>query len=538
MSSIEKEPMYLRPDVLVEPLVDSWYAWPHLVSPATAARNTTHRHLRIMESYLDAPEVHAAAVRNPALLGGPFMDFPTPQVEAIATLRQKTVARRARQIAFSRAIDELDELLRREADGNSLEPLYERVPKPLDGYVELLYDLSNHPSFRFIEPLLYRSELYDLTAQSVMLSLNRGGNRPFVFSTPRLIKETDLHCSVSFAHPGLDLLYKTASSACLLGDLKDALGWPDVLDEGMRALFTREAPRPYPSYRAPHVRWRYFGHACILVETATTSILIDPIINHARDSSIPHYSYDDLPEEIDFVLLSHNHHDHIHLETLLRLRHRIRHLLVPRSGHGALQDPSLRLMLQNIGFRNVLELGEFEEFTFASGSITGLPFFGEHGDLDIAAKLGWHVVVDGHRMLFAADSCNISPALYRHVKALKGSVDILFLGMECDGAPVSWIYGPLYTSPLPPPNDRARRLSGSDYPRARDLVRTLGCKQVYVYAMGQEPWLSHIMSKQYTSESPPIVASNLLMEECRRAGITCERLFGEKQVVLSDTAGR
>ena len=52
--------------------------------PATAARNITERHLRIMDSYIAAPEAHAAAVKNPKLLGGPFMDYDGNRAEEIA----------------------------------------------------------------------------------------------------------------------------------------------------------------------------------------------------------------------------------------------------------------------------------------------------------------------------------------------------------------------------------------------------------------------------------------------------------------------
>ncbi|MEO6719971.1 MAG: hypothetical protein ABIN67_06455, partial [Ferruginibacter sp.] len=31
--------LYLKPNVVLEPLVDKWYAWSHLISPATAAMN-------------------------------------------------------------------------------------------------------------------------------------------------------------------------------------------------------------------------------------------------------------------------------------------------------------------------------------------------------------------------------------------------------------------------------------------------------------------------------------------------------------------
>ena len=44
--------LYLRRNVVAEPLVDQWYAWPHLIPPATDAMNTVGRHIQIMESFL------------------------------------------------------------------------------------------------------------------------------------------------------------------------------------------------------------------------------------------------------------------------------------------------------------------------------------------------------------------------------------------------------------------------------------------------------------------------------------------------------
>jgi hypothetical protein len=58
--------VYLKPNVVLEPLVDRWYAWSHLISPATAAMNTVGRHLKIMNSYIQAPQLHADAVKDPS----------------------------------------------------------------------------------------------------------------------------------------------------------------------------------------------------------------------------------------------------------------------------------------------------------------------------------------------------------------------------------------------------------------------------------------------------------------------------------------
>lgn len=65
--------------------------------------------------------------------------------------------------------------------------------------------------------------------------------------------------------------------------------------------------------------------------------------------------------------------------------------------------------------------------------VTALPFLGEYADLGIMTKLGWLVRIGRHTLLFAADSCNIEPRLYQHLRDAIGEVDVLFLGMECDG---------------------------------------------------------------------------------------------------------
>ena len=161
------ELVYLKPNVVVEPLFDQWYAWTHLIPPATASRNITERHLKIIDSYVSDPDLHASAVRDPRMLGGPFIDYGGQRVDEIKALREKTKTERASLIELSAAITGLDAMLRAEAKGFSLQPLYARVPEPLRGYVELVYDLNNHPSFRLVEPLLYRSKYYDRSAQSL-----------------------------------------------------------------------------------------------------------------------------------------------------------------------------------------------------------------------------------------------------------------------------------------------------------------------------------------------------------------------------------
>jgi hypothetical protein len=137
------------------------------------------------------------------------------------------------------------------------------------------------------------------------------------------------------------------------------------------------------------------------------------------------------------------------------------------------------------------------------------------------------------KFFFAADSNNLDSCLYDHIFDYTGAIDMLFLGMECDGAPLSWLYGPLLSNPLKRNYDRNRTLSGSSFEKAWKITEKLRCKHAYVYAMGQEPWLSYIMALQYTGDSPQIVESNKFVEACKERGIVSERLFGKREWVVS-----
>lgn len=219
-------------------------------------------------------------------------------------------------------------------------------------------------------------------------------------------------------------------------------------------------------------------------------------------------------------------------ETLLQLKHRIKQIIVPKNNGGSLADPSLKLVFQNIGFSAVREIDEMESIEVQGGAIVGLPFLGEHADLNIRTKTAYLIRLDNKSILCAADSNNLEPALYKHIHEQVGDVNVVFLGMECDGGPLSWLYGPLLTKPLARKFDQSRRLCGSDCNRGMEIVNQLRPSQVYIYAMGLEPWLTYLTSIQYKDDDRPIVESNRLVEACRSRGITSERLFGQKEIFL------
>lgn len=527
------QPVYLKANFVAEPLIDQWYAWAHLVSPATAAMNIKNRHVSIMKSYVMAPAAHASAIKNPAMRGGPFIDYGGKRVPEIKGLLANTREENGDLLEFANAIESLNTLLQKEATGFSMHALYEKMPDILKGYVELVYDLNHQPSFRLKEALLYKSSLYKKSIQSLAMFLIDTDDRPFVFSTPRLADENKLHLNIPFDHPGIDALYQMQREAQSYDYIKDLLNITPEQETIFKTFFTTDAPQPFTKYDGDLIRTRYFGHACILIETKDINILVDPVVSYGYDAEVSRLTFKDLPDVIDYVVITHNHQDHILIETMLQLRHKVKHIIVPQNNGGTLQDPSLKLMLTHTGFTNIIAIDELDEVAIPNGNIIGLPFYGEHGDLDVKSKLGYFITIHNHRVLCLADSNNIEPKMYEHIQAIYGDVDVLFLGMECDGAPISWLYGPYLTTKLEREKDQSRRLSGSDYTRGIDIVNRFHCKEVYVYAMGQEPWVNYITSVKYTDESTPIVQSNYLVADCHKQGIVAERLFGEK-VLLAD----
>ena len=101
---MKQKTVYLKPNVVIEPLIDRWYAWSHLISPATAAMNIAGRHLKIINSFIQSPQIHEAAIRNPKLRGGPFMDVPAVEVEKVKKLKAETVEKRAGLLQFAEAV--------------------------------------------------------------------------------------------------------------------------------------------------------------------------------------------------------------------------------------------------------------------------------------------------------------------------------------------------------------------------------------------------------------------------------------------------
>ena len=525
--------VYLRPDVKIEPLTCGWYAWTHLLSPVQLAMNVAYRQLPLLQSFVQNPAIHVSASRDRRLFGGPFVDLPREQIGQVRELIEAMTRRCARLIQLAKDIKSLDGKLQESANGHSLSEFYAALPESLAGMVECLYDINNHPRLRFHEELIYDENLAAGTSE-IMLSRTPERERTFFMSTPRLRGPRDMLFNLEFSDERLDMLASMRTAARPFGSVVQSF---DVSAEDratFSSYFTREAPaRNAPQYLEEGVRVRYFGHACVLIQTAQTSILLDPMLAWDVHDGDGRFTFKDLPDRIDYVVLSHNHQDHCAPEMLLQLRHRIGRVIVPASNRGAIADPSMKLALERLGVRAVDVLEAFDQVQFADGKIVSLPFPGEHVDLDIYSRHGIFIEIRGRRFAFLVDSDGWDPVLFRRITRRVGAkVDALFLGMECHGAPLTWLYGPLLTKPISRRNDESRRLSGLDGRRAWQVLQEFSADRVFVYAMGQEPWLRYIMGLEYTPDSVQLREMNAFLARCREANLPAESLFVSHQMIL------
>jgi L-ascorbate metabolism protein UlaG (beta-lactamase superfamily) len=530
----------LADSTLVEPLVNNWVAWSYVISPAAASLHLLHYQLKTMHDYLLNPELHVRACANPELTGGPFINIPAERAGEVRELLARTERRQAASLEFARDITDFQNLLVAEAKGQSLEPFYAHLPETMRGYVELLYDYYSRPLVRFVEGLLYQSDYYNQGLQSFRISqLLSDDARAFFLSTPRLPQPGQIDWQVPFADPLVDELFKLDTSPQPLHEIRQLLG-SSVSDEQslLRLLMADESELP-KRWSGSGVRLRYFGHACVLVEWNGVSILTDPFIAVTPlAGGIERLSFRDLPQEIDYVLITHNHSDHFVLETLLRLRHRIGSLVVPKSYGILYGDISLKLMAQKLGFKRVVELETMESIELPGGEIIAIPFFGEHGDL-AHGKSAFVVRAGAEQIMFGADSDCLDHRVYENVRRSLGPIETVFLGTECIGAPLTWSYGPLF--PVQPERShvQSRRQHGCDSRAALEILKTVGARSFYNYGMGLEPWLEQILALGLSDDSPQIRESDAIMAQARERGLLAERPYGWREIHLEpETAPR
>lgn len=194
----------------------------------------------------------------------------------------------------------------------------------------------------------------------------------------------------------------------------------------------------------PQITW--IGHATVLVQYHGINILTDPIFSErASPYSFmgpkrvipPSVSIDQLPP-INFVLVSHNHYDHLDEYTVRTLANRAT-WIVPLG---------YKQWFANLGVTNVIEFDWWDKREIGGATITATP--SQHWTargLNDRYKLlwaSWSVQIDGFKFWFAGDT-GYNDKIFKDIGSRCGPFDLALIPMG--GYAPRWFMKNMHVNP-------------------------------------------------------------------------------------------
>lgn len=125
-------------------------------------------------------------------------------------------------------------------------------------------------------------------------------------------------------------------------------------------------PPPVSSVDSSKLRLTFIGHSTTLIQTYGKNILTDPVWSDfispvpfigPRAHHEPGINFEDLPQ-IDAVIISHNHYDHLDIPTLVRIKNEFNSIFYVPIGN--------KYILEEEGITNVIELDWWESSKLSS----------------------------------------------------------------------------------------------------------------------------------------------------------------------------
>ena len=186
--------------------------------------------------------------------------------------------------------------------------------------------------------------------------------------------------------------------------LKPKRGWPGRNYTFWRhrllpQLLKKRAGETQPAMLTPPeegvIRATWIGHASFLVQFGTHAIIFDPnwanFHGPVKRQTEPGLYLENLPD-LDLVLVSHAHFDHLHKKSLRAIEAR-EGIVVPQRSGG---------LVKRLGFKNVTEMKVWEERKFAGMRVMHTPshHWGARYGADVKRDYGGFLVGSGTRSVF------------------------------------------------------------------------------------------------------------------------------------------
>ena len=213
----------------------------------------------------------------------------------------------------------------------------------------------------------------------------------------------------------------------LLG-LMDDLGLLEALPSPAEA-FAFDRPRQ------PQVAW--LGHAAVLVQTASASVLVDPLFFAPSDpaerwDSHPRFDPRGLPS-LDAILITHGDNDHLNPNSLALLDRRTPVLIPECAPHPAAFQVDMKGILRVLGFDRVIEMPVGSAHRVGDLNVSAWPFEGEDWGLDLA-QVTYLIESDSLSVYLSADSRRMDEAMTA-IGRRSRQVDIAFMGVSGNAEP-------------------------------------------------------------------------------------------------------
>lgn len=191
--------------------------------------------------------------------------------------------------------------------------------------------------------------------------------------------------------------------------LTDVIKWQAQRKLGPWTKITDNSHGLKPPEEAHSIRVTFINHSTFLIQVDGVNILTDPVYSKRVSPFTwlgpsrmrpPGILFEDLPR-IDFVLISHNHYDHLDESTVKRLYHKFQPLFITPLGVDA--------FMQNLGIEKVVSLDWWQEMPLNNEmTVASVPaqHFSGRGMLDRDATLwcGYVLKRAAGNIYFAGDT--------------------------------------------------------------------------------------------------------------------------------------
>ena len=265
---------------------------------------------------------------------------------------------------------------------------------------------------------------------------------PLLGCSPSAVRPVSDHFDGShFFNPTLPKMFSPSMSDAfkMMSEIRSV--WPETVEN---TAIPRLHEKPGPN----EVAVTFVNHATFLIQMAGLNILTDPVWSN-RASPFgwygparvrkPGVEFDDLPK-IDVILISHNHYDHLDLDTLQRLSQKYSSTVLVPIGDKAL--------VESAGFSDVREFDWWESTEIGQGlkiTFTPTQHFSRRGLFDLQKSLwGSYLIQGGGQSVYFSGDTGYS-IHFAEIKKRLGAPDIALLGIG--GYEPSWFMQPIHLNP-------------------------------------------------------------------------------------------